>query len=316
MADSKFWCSACSVTLNSKDQYIQHTSGRKHLNKLQPNNGQSAKPASGPLARNSSAGVAIDGGEGSEDPFRKVQFITEDGMSSLPDIDLPPPPPPPPRGAQKRKAEDLDGCDLCDVKFNSESQKDIHVGGKKHQKKMKLMMDDSSDPLGLSTESGLGACELCHVEYSSVLIRDQHLDGAKHRRKVQLQESVHQETDMCKLCNVTYSSEASKLLHVQGRKHQRKVQENNTPETAPVKNATSFRCLFCNISVNSLDQLEIHRQGTKHKATLQKMKDIQQGKVVDDLSVYVKGDNRSVVMETSVNKIQNHCDHTRTVLPP
>ncbi|XP_033727401.1 uncharacterized protein LOC117316748 isoform X2 [Pecten maximus] len=89
------------------------------------------------------------------------------------------------------------------------------------------------------------------------------------------------------MCMYHHTSPSNKLHHIQGRKHLRNIQSHSTPETAPVKNATCFRCMFCNISVNSLDQLEIHRQGSKHRAILQKMKEQQQGGVVDDRSVVV-----------------------------
>ncbi|XP_033727400.1 zinc finger protein 346-like isoform X1 [Pecten maximus] len=266
---------------------MQHTIGKKHLNKMQPSGNQIFTKE---VTERKNESDQDSGGETKADPFRKVIHATNESPRFLPSIDLPPPPPPPTPPTKKRKAEEMNGCDICQVFYNSPSQKEVHLKGKKHQKKLKTTTEISpSDPLGLSTESlmDLGSCELCHVNYSSVTIRDQHLSGAKHRRKVQLSESTHQETEMCTLCNVTYTSPSNKLHHIQGRKHLRNIQSHSTPETAPVKNATCFRCMFCNISVNSLDQLEIHRQGSKHRAILQKMKEQQQGGVVDDRSVVV-----------------------------
>ncbi|XP_069105897.1 zinc finger protein 346-like [Argopecten irradians] len=265
MADSNFRCEACDITLNSIEQYMQHTTGRKHLNKVQAAGNQSVTENVGKMEQITNENNKEFESQSKGDPFRKVIHTSDDTPSSLPEIDLPPPPPPPPPAGQKRKADDMNGCDICQVFYNSSSQRDVHLSGKKHQKKLKTMTEistTSTDPLGLMSEpvTNLGSCELCHVAYSSVIIRDQHLSGAKHRKKVQLAEVTHQEPEMCTLCNVKYTSPANKLIHIKGRKHLRNVQSHRAPETAPVKNATCFRCMFCNISVNSLEQLEIHRQ--------------------------------------------------------
>ncbi|OWF41017.1 Zinc finger protein 346 [Mizuhopecten yessoensis] len=208
MTDSSFRCEACGITLNSIDQYTQHTSGRKHLNKVRPS------------SEGESSSDQQSGEEANADPFRKVIFTTAESLSSLPPIDLPPPPPPPP--TKKRKAEVMmEGCEMCQVYYNSPNQKEVHLTGKKHQKKLKTMTDISpSDPLGLSLDSAsnLGLCELCHVSYSSVTIRDQHLNGAKHRKKVQLSQSPNPDQEMCTICNVKYTSPSNKLLHIQCEK--------------------------------------------------------------------------------------------------
>ncbi len=56
-------------------------------------------------------------------------------------------------------------CEICDIEFNSPSHAEMHYQGKKHTKKVKLMLEGPTPPPG--------ECLSCSVSYNSLYLKAQ-----------------------------------------------------------------------------------------------------------------------------------------------
>lgn len=122
------WCEVCKITCDTKDMYIIHLSGKKHLKNLE----KLSKPETGVGASAAPANPIIGPLEkpGSDKPRKAPEMDIETKKRKIVE------------GGAAEAAVRL--CDLCNVVCNSEKVFNTHLVGHKHAAMVKKKQAESS----------------------------------------------------------------------------------------------------------------------------------------------------------------------------
>jgi len=169
-------------------------------------------------------------------------------------------------------------CELCDVKAVSQDQLNIHLGGKKHQEKLK------KKDLGLPKPARPYKCDTCKVSLDTSYLYQLHLKGKPHAKTLKKLEEEY-EGGTCEPCNVYFSSFRDYQMHTNGKKHEKRVKENalrcakdgkdvstsgefnDSVKNLAIKNETDgkWKCISCHdLEFETEEKLENHKKTRGH----------------------------------------------------
>uniref|UniRef100_A0A8C8H768 Zinc finger protein 385B n=1 Tax=Oncorhynchus tshawytscha TaxID=74940 RepID=A0A8C8H768_ONCTS len=256
-------CEVCNLQLNSAAQAQVHYNGRSHLRRVKQLNNGELPPSTGSgtrsafhssclpaLVRNppvmmqstldmksfmsfpvdTTSAVGLFPNFNTMDPVQKAVINHTFGVSIAP------------------KRKQVISCNICQLRFNSDSQADAHYKGSKHAKKLKAQetpkhktLKNNSPP---SQDRGKRFISSTTSSSSSSIPTPASL--APEMSKPTLTKptpvpAVPAASAPCKHSDESEEEKAKKLLY----------------------------CSLCKVAVNSLSQLEAHNTGSKHKTMLE-----------------------------------------------
>ncbi|KAH9312850.1 hypothetical protein KI387_027885 [Taxus chinensis] len=157
-------------------------------------------------------------------------------------------------------------CLLCEVECSSEKNlNEIHILGKKHQSKFKMLNQDSGFP------EQTRWCSLCEVKCTGEKDLENHILGKKHQSKLKMlkQDSGFPEQSGCE---VECTSEKDLENHSLGKKHQSKLKMLNQDSGFPEQPGW---CSLCEVECPNEENLnELHISGKKHQLKLKMLNQV------------------------------------------
>ncbi|KAM7104911.1 zinc finger protein 385B isoform 3-T3 [Molossus nigricans] len=163
------------------------------------------------------------------------------------------------------KKKQVISCNVCQLRFNSDSQAEAHYKGSKHAKKVKALEATKNKPKMVSSKDSAKANPSCSITPLTGNSSDKSEDKGKLKINSSSQPS---------------SSEGGSFL----------LKSGTTPlppgaDTSPSKSTNGapatvseseeekakklLYCSLCKVAVNSLSQLEAHNTGSKHKTMVE-----------------------------------------------
>ncbi|XP_077175678.1 zinc finger protein 385B isoform X2 [Paroedura picta] len=284
------FCEVCNIQLNSAAQAQVHYDGKSHLKRVkQLNNGKlPASTAAGSLLPNTSAGSTchtttlptlvrtptlmmqpsldikpfmsfpVDGGSAvglfpnfnTMDPVQKAVINHTFGVS------LPP----------KKKL--VISCNVCQLRFNSDSQAEAHYKGSKHAKKVKALEATKNRPKAGAPKDSAKSNASCSTTPVPASISDKSGDranlkanGSSQLPNVQV-VPVISPSGSVSAATVGIASPSTSSKSTNGT-------TSVVPESEEEKAKKLLYCSLCKVAVNSLSQLEAHNTGSKHKTMVE-----------------------------------------------
>ncbi|XP_054237091.1 zinc finger protein 385B isoform X2 [Indicator indicator] len=280
------FCEVCNIQLNSAAQAQVHYNGKSHLRRVkQLNTGEPPPPgfqqpnsrsSTGPgcctttlptLVRtptlmmqpsldikpfmsfpmDSSSAVGFFPNFNTMDPVQKAVINHTFGVS------IPP------------KKKQVISCNVCQLRFNSDSQAEAHYKGSKHAKKVKALEATKSKPkVGSSKDSAKSNTSCCTTPVTAN-ISDKSEDKGKAKPNSASQQSSTEvgsflpKPGVAAVAAVTPTS-SSKSTN---------GSPNAVSESEEEKAKKLLYCSLCKVAVNSLSQLEAHNTGSKHKTMVE-----------------------------------------------
>ncbi|XP_010858047.1 zinc finger protein 385B isoform X2 [Bos indicus] len=287
------FCEVCNIQLNSAAQAQVHYNGKSHRKRVkQLSDGQPSSPAQGsgppppaspsthtstgstchtttlpalvrtptlmmqpsldikpfmsfPVDSNSAVGLFPN--FNTMDPVQKAVINHTFGVS------IPP------------KKKQVISCNVCQLRFNSDSQAEAHYKGSKHAKKVKALEATKNKPKMVSSKDSAKANPSCSI----TPITGNNSDKSEEKGK--LKGSIS---------NQVSSSEGGLFLPKPGTAAlppaaatSPSKSTNGAPgtvsESEEEKAKKLLYCSLCKVAVNSLSQLEAHNTGSKHKTMVE-----------------------------------------------
>ncbi|XP_066882500.1 zinc finger protein 385B isoform X1 [Kogia breviceps] len=287
------FCEVCNIQLNSAAQAQVHYNGKSHRKRVkQLSDGQPPPPAQGsgptlaspstytstgstchsttlpalvrtptlmmqpsldikpfmsfPVDSNSAA-VGLFPNFNTMDPVQKAVINHTFGVS------IPP------------KKKQVISCNVCQLRFNSDSQAEAHYKGSKHAKKVKALEATKNKPKMVSSKDSAKANPSC----SATPITGNNSDKSEDKGKLKVSSSSQ-----------ASSSEGGSFLLKpgttplpSGAATSPSKSTNGAPgtvsESEEEKAKKLLYCSLCKVAVNSLSQLEAHNTGSKHKTMVE-----------------------------------------------
>ncbi|KAF6362429.1 zinc finger protein 385B [Rhinolophus ferrumequinum] len=285
------FCDVCNIQLNSAAQAQVHYNGKSHRKRVKQLNDGQPQPAAqgGPLLAcpstntstgstchtpalpalvrtptlmmqpsldikpfmsfpvDSSSAVGLFPNFNTMDPVQKAVINHTFGVS------IPP------------KKKQVISCNVCQLRFNSDSQAEAHYKGSKHAKKVKALEATKNKPKMVSSKDSAKANPSCSI----TPITGNSSDKSEDKGKLKVNSSSQPS-----------SSEGGSFL----------LKSGTTPlppgaDTSPSKSTNGapgtiseseeekakklLYCSLCKVAVNSLSQLEAHNTGSKHKTMVE-----------------------------------------------
>eukprot|EP00073_Rattus_norvegicus_P040336 XP_008768735.2 PREDICTED: zinc finger protein 385D isoform X4 [Rattus norvegicus] len=152
-------------------------------------------------------------------------------------------------------------CNICQLRFNSDSQAAAHYKGTKHAKKLKALESMKNK------QKSVTAKDSAKTTFTSITTNPITTSSDKTESTAGTQV-IARSADMRKSSEVTteLTSNAEKSLTAAVA-----AGNNSSPptETEEEKAKRLLYCSLCKVAVNSASQLEAHNSGTKHKTMLE-----------------------------------------------
>ncbi|XP_049629424.1 zinc finger protein 385B isoform X2 [Suncus etruscus] len=162
------------------------------------------------------------------------------------------------------KKKQVISCNVCQLRFNSDSQAEAHYKGSKHAKKVKALEATKNKPKMVSSKDSAKANPSCSI----TPITGNSSDKSEDKGKLKVNSS-----------NQPSSSESSSLFKSGttplplGTATSPSKSTNGAPgsvsESEEEKAKKLLYCSLCKVAVNSLSQLEAHNTGSKHKTMVE-----------------------------------------------
>ncbi|XP_068823102.1 zinc finger protein 385B isoform X1 [Capricornis sumatraensis] len=163
------------------------------------------------------------------------------------------------------KKKQVISCNVCQLRFNSDSQAEAHYKGSKHAKKVKALEATKNKPKMVSSKDSAKANPSCSI----TPITGNNSDKSEEKGKVKGSVS-----------NQVSSSEGGSFLPKPGTTAlppaaatSPSKSTNGAPgtvsESEEEKAKKLLYCSLCKVAVNSLSQLEAHNTGSKHKTMVE-----------------------------------------------
>ncbi|KAM9287139.1 zinc finger protein 385B isoform 3-T3 [Morus bassanus] len=163
------------------------------------------------------------------------------------------------------KKKQVISCNVCQLRFNSDSQAEAHYKGSKHAKKVKALEATKNKPKVGSSKDSAKANTSCSTTPVTANISDKSEDKGKGKPNSASQQSstevgpVLPKPGVAALAPVTPAS-SSKSTN---------GSPNTVSESEEEKAKKLLYCSLCKVAVNSLSQLEAHNTGSKHKTMVE-----------------------------------------------
>ncbi|KAG5852578.1 hypothetical protein ANANG_G00063950 [Anguilla anguilla] len=269
-------CEVCNIQLNSAAQAQVHYNGRSHLKRVkQLNNGE--LPAAGqpsttlggggsgsschsnplptavqtpslmmqstldvkpfmPFPVDATSPVGLFPNFNTMDPVQKAVINHTFGVS------IPP------------KKKQVISCNICQLRFNSDSQAEAHYKGSKHAKKLK------------SQESTKNKQKSAPAKDSAKTISTSSALTASTSDQT---DKTAASPDAPKACTPAKAFVPASVATKNGPKPTAAPAPEPSAESEEEKAKKLLYCSLCKVAVNSLSQLEAHNTGSKHKTMLE-----------------------------------------------
>ncbi|XP_068399980.1 zinc finger protein 385B isoform X2 [Eschrichtius robustus] len=287
------FCEVCNIQLNSAAQAQVHYNGKSHRKRVkQLSDGQPPPPAQGsgpPLASPStftstgstchsttlpalvrtptlmmqpsldikpfmsfpvdsnSAAVGLFPNFNTMDPVQKAVINHTFGVS------IPP------------KKKQVISCNVCQLRFNSDSQAEAHYKGSKHAKKVKALEATKNKPKMVSSKDSAKANPSCSI----TPITGNNSDKSEDKGKLKVSSSSQASSSE----GVSFLLKPGTTPLPPGAATSPSKSTNGAPgtvsESEEEKAKKLLYCSLCKVAVNSLSQLEAHNTGSKHKTMVE-----------------------------------------------
>ncbi|XP_059559922.1 zinc finger protein 385B isoform X1 [Myotis daubentonii] len=285
------FCEVCNIQLNSAAQAQVHYNGKSHRKRVkQLSDGQPQPPAqgAGPLLASpsatstgstchtttlpalvrtptlmmqpsldikpfmsfpvdSSSAVGLFPNFNTMDPVQKAVINHTFGVS------IPP------------KKKQVISCNVCQLRFNSDSQAEAHYKGSKHAKKVKALEATKTKPKMVSSKDSAKANPSCSI----TPLTGNSSDKSEDRGKLKISSSSQPSNSEGGSFLLKSGTTALPL----GADTSPSKSTNGAPgtvsESEEEKAKKLLYCSLCKVAVNSLSQLEAHNTGSKHKTMVE-----------------------------------------------
>ncbi|KYO17759.1 zinc finger protein 385B isoform A [Alligator mississippiensis] len=275
------FCEVCNIQLNSAAQAQVHYNGKSHLKRMkQLNNGKLptnttpgtlfASPSTGtttlptlvrtptlmmqpsldikpfisfPVDSNSAVGLFPN--FNTMDPVQKAVINHTFGVS------IPP------------KKKQVISCNVCQLRFNSDSQAEAHYKGSKHAKKVKALEATKSKPKA-SKDSAKA-----NTSYSTTPVTANISDKSEDKGKAKTNGSnQHPNIEVSPFLPKPGVTALAPVTSTSSSKSTNGA-ASTVSESEEEKAKKLLYCSLCKVAVNSLSQLEAHNTGSKHKTMIE-----------------------------------------------
>ncbi|XP_057267661.1 zinc finger protein 385B isoform X3 [Pezoporus wallicus] len=163
------------------------------------------------------------------------------------------------------KKKQVISCNVCQLRFNSDSQAEAHYKGSKHAKKVKALEATKNKPKVGSPKDSAKANTSCSTTQVTANISDKSEDTGKAKPNSAIQQSGTETGPFLPkpgAAAVAPVTPASSSKSTNGA-------ANTVSESEEEKAKKLLYCSLCKVAVNSLSQLEAHNTGSKHKTMVE-----------------------------------------------
>ncbi|XP_072541510.1 zinc finger protein 385B [Salminus brasiliensis] len=307
-------CEVCNIQLNSAAQAQTHYNGKSHLRRVkQLNNGEvpqasTSGPPPLPTLSTSSSSTASTGSSCHSNSLpalvRTPPLMMQSALDLKPFIPFPVDSSSTPVGlfanfstmdpVQKAvinhtfgvsippKKKQVISCNICQLRFNSDSQAEAHYKGSKHAKKLKAQESTKNKQKGggSAPESGAKPASTGPVPSTTDSSTDQSEKSLEPSCLLKAHESPQAflptptlSSSLCKPAPVLSSLPAEPSGQAAPPALKTLPKQASLPEPSleseEEKAKKLLYCSLCKVAVNSLSQLEAHNTGSKHKTMLE-----------------------------------------------
>ncbi|XP_053900688.1 zinc finger protein 385B isoform X1 [Malaclemys terrapin pileata] len=281
------FCEVCNIQLNSAAQAQVHYNGKSHLKRVkQLNNGKlPTNTTTGTLFASTSTGSTCHTTtlpalvrtptlmmQPSLDikPFMSFPVDSSSAVGLFPNFNTMDP-------VQKAvinhtfgvsippKKKQVISCNVCQLRFNSDSQAEAHYKGSKHAKKVKALEATKNKPKAGSSKDSAKANTSCSTTPVTANISDKSEDKGKAKTSGSSQPSNTEvglflpKPGAITLAPITSTSSSKSTNGA----------TSTVSESEEEKAKKLLYCSLCKVAVNSLSQLEAHNTGSKHKTMVE-----------------------------------------------
>ncbi|XP_055456646.1 zinc finger protein 385B isoform X2 [Psammomys obesus] len=162
------------------------------------------------------------------------------------------------------KKKQVISCNVCQLRFNSDSQAEAHYKGSKHAKKVKALEATKNKPKMVSSKDSAKANPSCSVRPVTGDSSDKS-DKGKPKATSSSQPSASEGGSFLLKAGTTAlppGAIASPSKSTNGA-------PGSVAESEEEKAKKLLYCSLCKVAVNSLSQLEAHNTGSKHKTMVE-----------------------------------------------
>ncbi|XP_023786683.1 zinc finger protein 385B isoform X4 [Cyanistes caeruleus] len=160
------------------------------------------------------------------------------------------------------KKKQVISCNVCQLRFNSDSQAEAHYKGSKHAKKVKALEATKNKPKVGTSKDSAKVNTGCSTTPVTANISDKSEDKGKEKPNSAGQQSNTEVDPFLPKPGVTPAAPASSSKSTNGA-------ANTVTESEEEKAKKLLYCSLCKVAVNSLSQLEAHNTGSKHKTMVE-----------------------------------------------
>ncbi|XP_078249963.1 zinc finger protein 385B isoform X4 [Pogona vitticeps] len=167
------------------------------------------------------------------------------------------------------KKKQVISCNVCQLRFNSDSQAEAHYKGSKHAKKVKALEATKNRPKAGASKNSAKA----NTNGSSTPVPASITDKSEDRAKLKANDSGQlPNTEGVTFIAECVTTEAVTTTATRSSSAS-SSRTNGTPhailESEEEKAKNLLYCSLCKVAVNSLSQLEAHNTGSKHKTMVE-----------------------------------------------
>ncbi|XP_064290370.1 zinc finger protein 385B isoform X4 [Passer domesticus] len=160
------------------------------------------------------------------------------------------------------KKKQVISCNVCQLRFNSDSQAEAHYKGSKHAKKVKALEATKNKPKAGSSKDSAKVNTGCSTTPVTASISDKSEDKGNEKPNSVSQQPNAEVDPFLPKPGVAPAAPASSSKSTNGA-------ANAVTESEEEKAKKLLYCSLCKVAVNSLSQLEAHNTGSKHKTMVE-----------------------------------------------
>uniref|UniRef100_G3NBK0 C2H2-type domain-containing protein n=1 Tax=Gasterosteus aculeatus TaxID=69293 RepID=G3NBK0_GASAC len=170
------------------------------------------------------------------------------------------------------KKKQVISCNVCQLRFNSDSQAEAHYRGSRHAKKLKSQEKKTKAKLSIpGGTNGSITSPVCPAPPVSSNSSTNQLTGFKYFKNVLITSPLSslQISHLASLTPFLSNSRPGSEPPPSSPPTALPAPEDATVESEEEKAKKLLYCSLCKVAVNSLSQLEAHNAGSKHKTMLE-----------------------------------------------
>ncbi|NWH30737.1 Z385B protein, partial [Chloropsis hardwickii] len=160
------------------------------------------------------------------------------------------------------KKKQVISCNVCQLRFNSDSQAEAHYKGSKHAKKVKALEATKNKPKAGSSKDSAKVNTGCSTTPVTANISDKSEEKGNEKPNSVSQQCNTEGDPFLPKPGVAPAAPASSSKSTNGA-------ANTLTESEEEKAKKLLYCSLCKVAVNSLSQLEAHNTGSKHKTMVE-----------------------------------------------